>query len=206
MNQEQSYYDIANFPKLHEICKKWEIIRDEFYELNAPIMPIHRINKSPEEVLLEVHKHVVMEGNQYGWVLGWGGENEGNQDWTQYGLVLNDQKVPFTNGKMKQTIDLFKDVKGIIAVALLKLKPNAVLHTHRHADIREKNALQLHLPIDTVKERNYNYLNVQGEFRQYECGKPIVFDGALDHFALNESHKERTTLYIEFHKETHLSY
>jgi len=204
MIQEQSYYDIINFPKLNEICKNWEMIRDEFYELNAPIIPVNRIAKTHEEVFSEVHNHVVVEGKEYGWVLGWG-ESGGNYGWTQYGLILNGQNIPFTGSKMKQTIELFKNVKGIIAVALLKLKPSTVLHTHQHDDIRRKRALQLHLPIDTPKERNYNYLNVQGEFRQYECGKPIVFDGALDHFALNESHKERTTLYIEFHKKTFMS-
>lgn len=201
MIQEQSYYEIINFPKLNKICKKWKIIRDEFHELDAPIIPINRVEKTHEDVFLEVHNHVVVEGNEYGWVLGWG-ENGENHDWIQYGLILNGQKVPFTGAKMRRTIELFKGVEGIIAVALLKLKPNSVLHTHRHPDIRLKRALQLHLPIDTPKECNYNYLNVQGEFRQYECGKPIVFDGALDHFALNESHNERTTLYIEFHKKT----
>ena len=54
----------------------------------------------------------------------------------------------------------------------------------------------MHLPIDTASIGNYAYINVQGEFRQHRCGKPIVFDGSLDHFALNESKKNRNHFYI----------
>ena len=197
---EQSFYDIADFPGLDQLSQNWEVIREEFNQLDAPIMEIDRINKPHEEVFEEVYNHI-KSGKKYGWVLGWG-EDGGNYNWTQYGLILNGEVVPFLGEEMKQTVELFKNMDGIIAVALLKLNPRTILHTHRHDDIREKGALQFHLPIDVIPDRNYNYLNVQGEFRQYVLGEPIVFDGALDHFALNESNRERTTLYIEFEKNT----
>jgi hypothetical protein len=60
--------------------------------------------------------------------------------------------------------------------------------------------LQLHLPIITAKEQNYAYLNVNGEFRQHTAGEPIIFDGSLDHFVLNESPSDRIILYMEFKK------
>lgn len=200
INTEQAYYEINRFPKLARLCKNWKIIKAEYEKLNAPIMKIHRNDKAYNQVFSEVTNYI-KEGNEYGWVLGWG-ETEGNDNWLQYGLIFRDQVVPFIHSEMKQTIEMFKDIKGIKMCALAKLNPHTVLHTHQHPVVREEALLQLHLPIETVLHKNYNYLNVQGEFRQHVCGEPIVFDGSLDHFALNESTGERTVLYIEFDKKS----
>ena len=59
----------------------------------------------------------------------------------------------------------------------------------------------MHLPLETAPEANYAYLNVNGQFRQHVLGQPIVFDGSLDHFALNASHCDRTVLYVEFERD-----
>ena len=67
--------------------------------------------------------------------------------------------------------------------------------------IYKESLLQFHLPIITAPERNYAYLNVMGEFRQHVEGEPIIFDGSLDHFAINESDVDRTIVYMEFKKE-----
>lgn len=197
---EQAFYEIEDFPELQNLSEKWEIIKKEFLELKAPVMDVHRIDKVHEDVFTEVHNQV-LAGKQYGWVQGWGAGKGGNINWIQYGLVLNGKKIPFVNNEMQNTINLLLNIDGINAAALLKLKPHTVLHTHNHPDIREKNALQMHLPLQTIDVENYNYLNVMGEFRQYQEGIPIVFDGALNHFAMNESRYNRTTLYIEFGKE-----
>ena len=146
--KEQAYYDIKDFPKLNDICEKWETIREEFKNLGNTIMKVNRIDKTHEEVYLEVFKYL-QEGNEYGWTLGWG-KMEGNYDWLQYALILDDQRVPFLNSEMKETVKMFKDVKGIKVCALLKLNPATTLHTHTHPELREQGLLQLHLPIDTA--------------------------------------------------------
>lgn len=197
---EQAYYEIDQFPKLARLCKNWKIIKAEYEKLEAPIMKIHRNGKVYDQVLSEVI-HYINEGNEYGWVLGWGA-TEGNHDWLQYGLIFRDQIVPFVHSEMEQTVAMFKHIKGVKMCALATLNPYTVLHTHQHPVVREEGLLQLHLPIATVPHKNYNYLNVQGEFRQHVCGEPIVFDGSLDHFALNESADQRTILYIEFDKKS----
>lgn len=93
---------------------------------------------------------------------------------------------------------MLSKIEGIKICAFVKLKARALLPCHTHPEIHEEKLLQLHLPLVTASERNYAYLNVMGEFRQHRCGEPIVFDGSLDHFALNESDVDRTILYMEF--------
>lgn len=198
-----SYYDIADFPDLQKLSENWKIIREEFNVLNAPIMKIDRFNKVHEEVVREVTEYI-QKGNEYGWVLG-AGTYGGNYDWLQYGLVANDVTIPFVSPKLKNTIKMLENIKGIKVAALVKLKSLTALHCHQHPGIFEENLLQLHLPIDTALTNNYAYLNVRGEFRQHVCGEPIIFDGSLDHFALNESNKDRTILYIEFNKKLMVS-
>jgi len=197
-SKQQSFYDISNFPQLDILCQNWKIIRDEYKQLNLSIMNVDRVNKAHEEVYEEVFDQVVNKGENYGWIKGWGEGDKSNSDWLQYGLIFKDQKVPFIGSSMSKTIELLQEVDGLVVAAFLKLKPRSVLHTHNHPDLIVKQALQLHLPIETATHNNFNYINVNGNFRQYECGKPIVFDGTLDHFALNESNLERITLYLEF--------
>lgn len=201
---EKTFYENRFFPLLNSFSKKWKIIRDEYFELNAPVMNIHRINKSTEEVFKEVENYI-SKGNQYGWIQGWGNNdnlNKGNLNWIQYGLIVDGFKVPFVGKEMQQTINLLLKIEGIKVAALLKLEPFTVLHTHSHPDIKERNVLQMHLPICTAEKGNFNYLNIEGEFRQYQQGVPIIFDGSFRHFALNESNYSRTTLYLEFDKES----
>jgi len=200
---EKYFYDLDFFPHLKLLSEKWKIIRNEFLNLNAPVLNINRINKSNEEVFEEV-SNSISEGNQYGWIQGWGNNdnyNQGNLMWIQYGLILDGIKVPFIENEMQQTINMLLNIKGIKVAALLKLEPFTILHTHTHPDIRERNLLQMHLPICTPEKGNFNYLNIMGEFRQYQQGIPIIFDGSYRHFALNESNHSRTTLYLEFDKE-----
>lgn len=83
----------------------------------------------------------------------------------------------------------------------MNLKPRSILTRHSHPYIEEQSLLQLHLPIVTAKKDNYNYINCNGEFKQHIEGVPIIFDGSLDHFALNESDEDRIILYIEFKKD-----
>jgi beta-hydroxylase len=192
----KSFHDIADFPKLQWLTEHWQFIRDELALLNAPIMPINRVNKSHDDVFREV-AHYVGQGNKYGWIFGWG-RHGANKDWLQFPLIYGDAPVPFLNGEMRQTVALLAQFQGIKVCALLKMNSHSSLPCHDHPELAREGLLQFHLPLKTAATRNYNYLNVNGEFRQHVCGEPIVFDGSHDHFALNESDEERVLLYMEF--------
>ncbi|CAN5218224.1 hypothetical protein BH11PSE10_BH11PSE10_14770 [soil metagenome] len=191
-----AFYDIADFPQLNQLSENWRLIRDEFMALNAPVMQLDRVNKSHDDVFIEVADYVG-RGNEYGWIFGWG-RNGLNEDWIQYPLIYRDAPVPFVKGEMARTITLAKQIKGIKVCALLKMNPHTSLPCHDHPELAREGLLQFHLPLKTAATRNYNYLNVNGEFRQHVCGEPLIFDGSNDHFALNESDEERVLLYMEF--------
>ncbi len=194
-----AFYPLDKFPKLNELASSWQVIRDEFVRLSAPTLEIDRVGKSHAEVYEETLKYV-MGGGEYGWLKGWDDSEQGNPDWTQYGLVAFDKPIPFAEAIMPRTIELLRKIEGVKICALSKMKPNVFLNTHRHPELFEQNLLQFHITLDAATENNFAYLNVAGIFNQNVIGNAIVFDGSLDHFALNASPVDRTILYMEFER------
>ncbi len=195
----QTYFSLTDFPQLISLKQHWLQIREEFNQLNAPLMPIHRADKSREELFQEVFQHI-SNGNQYGFVLGWGAHG-GNKNWIQFGLMMHDKAVPFLNTEAPKTMELLHQIDGVKMAAFIILKPHTTLHCHTHPEIHDEGLVQLHLPLKTAKHNNFNYLNVAGEFRQHIEGEPIIFDGSYDHFAVNESSEDRVILYLELRKD-----
>ncbi len=191
-----SYYDVSRFPALHELFSQWEVVRDELLSLDLPVMDMDRTGKTHEQVLVEF-KQYIADGNAYGWVKGWGAQG-GNSQWLQYGLIAFNEAIPFVDPKLVRTMAMLKKIDGIKVCSFSMLKSGASLPCHTHPEIDKEDLLQAHLPLVTAKTRNYSYLNVAGEFRQFVCGEPFVFDGSNDHFALNESTTDRVILYMEF--------
>jgi beta-hydroxylase len=199
-----SFYSINEFPRLRELCDNWQIIKEEFLQINAPLMNVHRHAKKEEEVIKEIQSELE-KGNAYGWVLGWGKQGI-NDDWIAYAILsdrgeVNKMLEPFIKRFIPRTLEMLKRIDGLKICGFLKLKAHSTLPCHTHEGIYKENLLQFHLPIITAPERNYAYLNVMGEFRQQVAGEPIIFDGSLDHFAVNESDEDRTIVYMEFKKE-----
>lgn len=194
-----AFYPLDRFPKLNELASNWHVVRDELVRLNAPTLDIDRAGKSHAEVYEETLNHV-MGGGEYGWLKGWDDSERGNPDWTQYGLVAFDRPIPFAAAVMPRTIELLRKIEGVKICALSKMKPNVFLNTHRHPELFEQNLLQFHITLDAATENNFAYLNVAGIFNQNVMGNAIVFDGSLDHFALNASSLDRTILYMEFER------
>lgn len=176
----------------------WHEIKRELDALNAPILDIHRYDKSFKEVTSEVFSHM-RSGGEYGWLVGWK-ENGPNPDWLQYGLVVNDEPVPTVADKCPTTISLLSTISGIKVAAFLTLKSNTFIPGHQHPEIRTEGLLQYHLTLNAAEKINFNYLNVNGIFKNNKRGKSIVFDGSYYHFAVNASEESRTVLYIEFSK------
>jgi hypothetical protein len=182
---------------LRELADQWEVIREEFLALDAPVLDIHRVGKSYEQVQEEVIAHI-QGGGTYGWLKGFDRGAKENPDWVQYGLVVNDTAVPFASATMPKTLALLSKIDGIRVCGLARMNPHTFLPTHRHPKIHTDGLLQYHITLDAPLEGNYAYLNVNGEFNQNVNGDAIVFDGSLDHFALNASEEPRTILHMEF--------
>lgn len=193
------FYDLARFPALHELFSQWQIVRDEFLQLKAPTMRLSRVGKDHEEVMQELQDYIAA-GHPFGWIQGWGAQGD-NPDWLQYGLVAFDEVIPYVSPVLHRTLGLLQRIYGIKICAFAQLNSGAMLPVHTHPEIDEEDLLQMHLPLVTATQRNYAYLNVGGEFRQFVAGQPLIFDGSMDHFALNESPTNRVILYMEFSRK-----
>lgn len=191
-----AFFPLEDYPKLKKLADAWQEIRQDLLSLNAPELDIDRSEKSHAQVIAEINSHME-NGGRLGWLYGWG-MNGKNPDWLQYPVMVNDVKFPHLAGTMQNTVELLRDVNGIRICALSKMKPHSFLSTHRHPELAELGILQLHITLDAPAEHSYCYLNVDGEFRQHVNGAAFIFDGSLDHFAVNASGADRTVLYIEF--------
>jgi len=195
-----SFYAIEQFPVLESLAQNWKTINEEFLALNAPILEINRVNKSITEIVDELKMHMD-NGGQYGWLMGWGDHDLPMTTWTQYALVAYDSPIPYAEAAMPRTLALLRAIKGIKLCALLRIDPHVYLSTHKHDGTWEEGLLHMQLTIDAPVERNYAYLNVRGEFNNSTNGNVVIFDGSLDHFAVNASDTDRTVVYMEFYRE-----
>lgn len=195
----RSFYELDEFPRLADFAGHWLTIREELLALRAPVTPLHRFGKTYREVGQEVQAY--MEGGgEYGWMAGWG-KHGANPAWLQYPLLAFEVPSPFVMKTMPLTLELLRPIPAIQTCALVTLKAGGALPVHAHPEFREHGFLLLHLTLDAAREKNYAYLNVGGEWRQHAVGSAIVFDGAEDHFVVNESSVDRTILYLEFGKD-----
>lgn len=191
--RRQPFHPTESFPGIASLAAHWQTIRSEFLALRAPLLDIDRVDKTHAEVFAEIGRHVE-DGGEFGWLQGW----RENPRWIQYALLLNDDPLLFVVDLFPQTLALLRRLPGIKVAGFSQLKPHGFLSTHQHPELAEEGLLQCHVTIDAPEDRNYYYLNVGGEFRQHTNGGSLVFDGSLDHFAVNASEVSRTILYLEF--------
>jgi beta-hydroxylase len=198
-----SFYSHDRFPKIAELAANWQVIREEFLALDAPILEINRAGRSIAGVVEDLTQHM-QQGGQYGWLKGWGDGMEVMTTWVQYGLMAYDKPIPFAVPHMPRTIELLQKVGDVKLCALLRMEPNVFLGRHAHVGAWEEGLLHAQLTLDAPSSRNYCYMNVNGEFNQSTNGNLVIFDGSLDHFALNASEVARTIMYLEFQRERHM--
>ena len=91
-----SFYQLSNFPNLKILVENWQIIREEALSLGKYNLNINRVNKDHEVVAEEILKKIKLN-KKNGWVNGWNNKNEINKSWIQYGLMIYDQEVPYSN-------------------------------------------------------------------------------------------------------------
>ena len=194
-----AFFDLEEFPDLVSLARAWPEMRQDLDALHAPLMDVDRVNKPHAAVVDEVARRVAA-GEAFGWVKGWG-KAGGDPDWTQYGLVLSDQPIPFA--KAPRTLALLAGLRGIKVAAFVRLAPGTLLPVHTHPEVASEGLLQAHVTLKAPSPTASCLLNVAGNVRQHATGCTLVFDGSLPHWALNASDDERVILYLEFHRATH---
>ncbi|EJL95499.1 aspartyl/asparaginyl beta-hydroxylase-like dioxygenase [Pseudomonas sp. GM102] len=193
-----SFYPLDSFKPLLELKNNWQIIRDELSRLQAPLLDIDRTDKSHAQVFTELNQHM-LQGGDYGWLKGWG-QAGGNRDWVQFALQVQNQPIEAARAFFPETLKLLDALDGLKVCSLARLAAHSFLSCHRHPEVFTEGLLQMHITLSAADERNYAYLNVNGEFHQHRMGEAVIFDGSLDHFVVNASEVERTILYLEFDK------
>ena len=194
-----AFYDVADFPVLQAVAHHWPAMRADLDDLHAPLMDVDRVGKPHAAVVAEVGQRV-QAGEAFGWVKGWGGEAGGNRDWTQFGLVIGDQPIPFAVPVAPRTLHLLSKLRGLKVAAFVRLAPGTLLPTHTHPEIEAEGLLQAHITLKAPPPSASCLLNVAGDIRQHATGCALVFDGSLPHWALNASGDERVILYLESHR------
>ena len=198
--QRQAFYDLEEFPDLQALAQAWPEMRRDLDALHAPLMDVDRVNKSHAAVVAEVGQRVAA-GEPFGWVKGWSILGGANPDWTQYGLVLGDQPIPYAVAP--RTLALLAGLHGIKVAAFVRLAPRTLLPVHTHPEVASEGLLQAHITLKAPAPTASCLLNVAGDIRQHATGGVLVFDGSLPHWALNASDEERVILYLEFNRAAH---
>ncbi|AHG41264.1 aspartyl beta-hydroxylase [Pseudomonas syringae KCTC 12500] len=199
-----SFYEPHRFPQLQNLADNWEVIREEFLALDAPTLSINRVGKSITQLVEELNQHMAA-GGEYGWLWGWGDGDVPMPEWTQYALMAYDQPIPYAQTAMPRTLELLSQIPGVKLCALLRMEPNVFIVTHSHGGTWEEGLLHMQLTIDAPIKQSYAYLNVNGKFNHSTNGNLVIFDGSLDHFAVNAAEEEyRTVMYLEFDREKHM--
>lgn len=193
-----AFYSLDDFPALANLVANCSVIQHEVAAMDAPLLDIDRTDKSHQQVHTEISEHL-QQGGDYGWLKGWGAAG-GNRDWTQYALLFRDTPIGPAQAALPRTLALFAPLKGIKVLALARLAPHSLLSIHRHPELTDEGLLQMHITLSAAGEANFSYLNVAGEFYHQQPGTGAIFDGALDHFAVNATPFPRTIIYMEFEK------
>ncbi len=182
------FYDPALFPFTRELQARWRFIRQEYLELEAPRLNIHR-NGAAEE-----YAETLFRNN--GWTPSWQVDsNDPHEGWTTYALSYKGMLPDEAPQKLPATSRLLARLRGCEVCAFSRMEAGAFIAPHSHPELAG-SLLTLHLGLDLEPRRSY--ICVEGQTREEDAGRIIVFDGSREHFAVNMSQKSRTILYMEF--------
>jgi aspartyl/asparaginyl beta-hydroxylase (cupin superfamily) len=182
------FHDPSNFVFIKHFQQNWKEIRREVDHLDHRILDVHRIGTHEEYFTQTAHHN--------GWSPCWKvGSIEKNFDWLTYGLAYEGQFPDEASEKFPVMKALIAAFPGIKAAALSKMNPASLIAPHVHPELGG-NLLTFHLGIDVEPRKSYLFVN--GVPEQEQENKAIVFDGSVEHFAINVANTSRTVLYIEF--------
>jgi len=182
------FYDPRRFELATQLAANVEAVRAELFSLDAKLLGLQRTG--PIEEFAKK-----LERGENGWTPSWQvGSSDANQNWLTYGLTYQGRFMPEADTKYPLTRSLL-DRKEVLVAAFSLLKPLSVIAPHNHKYLGN-GLLTLHVGVDVAPATSF--INVDGIFEEERVGKPIVFDGSCEHFALNAGLSDRVVLYIEF--------
>jgi hypothetical protein len=182
------FFDPDGFPFVSELASRWRFIRQEWRELEAPILGIYRVGSLPRfaEILLR----------NTGWTPSWQvGSDKANDGWLTYALSYHGMLPDGLVYTMPATARLLDRLRGVEVCALSLMRPGAFIAPHDHRDIAGR-LLTLHLGL--AMEPRKCYLTVEGEAREEQPGTVLIFNAGREHFAVNMGGCDRVILYMEF--------
>ncbi|MCB8883361.1 aspartyl/asparaginyl beta-hydroxylase domain-containing protein [Acidisoma cellulosilytica] len=186
------FFDPGGFSFLPELTSRWRFIRQEWQELQAPILDIHRVGS--------VHRFAERLLQNNGWTPSWqAGSDQPNQDWLTYALSYQGMLPDGLASVMPATARLLSRLRGVEVCALSLMRPGSFIAPHDHPDIAGR-LLTLHLGL--AMEPGKCYLTVEGDAREEKPGAVLTFNAGREHFAVNMGRCDRVILYMEFDPRT----
>ena len=182
------FRDPADFPFVGALQSRWRFLRQEFLELNAPLLDLHRIGA------LEFQVERMMR--EMGWTASWQVDSaEPNQDWLTFGLSYKGMLPDGAESALPATARLLSRLRGCEVSAFSLLRPGGFVRPHNHPEM-DGRLLTLHLGLEVAPR--CSYLCGGGMSREERAGDVLIFDGSVEHFAINMGDTDRTILYLEF--------
>ena len=203
------FFNPRKYKFLRELKNNWKDIRDEALWImnNAPQLNISR----NIENWYNSNDYIKTIYNKYGWINSWNNYSNNNineNTWLNYGLIYNvlDVNIEFTENirYCPKTIVMLRKISNHINICGFSLmRGGCVIQLHKDETGIRNGSLAMHLgleipqPTNTSKlifvENNNNYVGINED-----NGKMIIFDATNEHYAYNQSDKNRIILYIDF--------
>lgn len=204
----QLFFDPNNFKLFDELKNNWKIIQQEAKHIleNSPRLEITRTYDEWKDS----HDYMNIIMNKYGWIRSWKSpeqtkeENgDGNYNWLNYGILYDGSEFKHNILQCPQTYNMLEKIKDKINIAGFSyMKGNSILQKHTDCTGIIYNSLAFHLglivpePNTTcqliVNDRHHDFFYIERE------GEMVVFDATYQHYAYNQSSKDRVILYIDF--------
>ena len=166
-----------------EIVKNWKKIRDEGLE-KIRTVPISTIRR-PELIDYNIIQ-------RESWVRGWTNDVK----WLNYGIIYGDAYLSWAD-KCPRTCELLRKIDNINMAGFSLLKPYGYIPIHTDTIGGEGGSPHVyHLGL-SIPDTGECLLGVGNEKYKEQNGKLIQFDDRLEHWANNNSSKDRLILYIK---------
>lgn len=186
------FHDPGLFSFASELQSRWRLIRQEYLELEAPHLNIHRIGA------VEQYAETLLRDN--GWTMSWQVDStEPNKAWLTYALSYKGMLPDGAAARLPATSRLLARMRGCEVCAFSQMEPGSFIAPHSHPELAGR-LLTLHLGLDMAPKRSF--VCVDGQAREEGNGRMLVFDGSREHFSVNMSAARRAILYMEFDPRT----
>lgn len=182
------FHDPAGFTFIGALQSRWRYLRQEFRELDAPLVELHRAG-APEQRTERLLR-------EPGWTAAWeASAHEPNYDCLTFTLSCKGMLPDKADRLLPATARLLSRLRGCEVGAFSLLRPGGSVHPHDHPEMTGR-LLILQLGLEAEPSRNY--LCCGGVAREVVSGQVLVFDGSAEHFAINMGQTSRIILRMEF--------